>query len=98
MSFQFRFLFLAAIVAQGNSSIALFAQTQCEQEWAQNDGLPGLSDSVEATAIWDPDGPGPQPELLVVGGRFKLLRPAGGEIFTARSFPRVCTRGYIPAP
>lgn len=45
------------------------AGAQCGPAWVPGNAL-GFSDEVLATAIWDPDGAGPKPELLIVGGRF----------------------------
>ena len=50
-----------------------------EWGWKPGTGVPGVdSGCVWDIASWDPDGPaGPDPELLVVGGEFKV---AGGGI------------------
>ena len=49
------------------------AAAQCLTGWASTDAWPGVSGtSVYATAMWDPDGAGPLPERLVVGGQFNL--------------------------
>lgn len=56
---------LSGLVAQG-SPLASSLQ------WAPGQGLPGALDG-EATAEWDPDGPGPAPAVLVVAG-FHLAR------------------------
>jgi len=45
------------------------AQT-CEPRWLPGEGLPGVGGTVYAATVWDPDGAGPQPEWLVVGGDF----------------------------
>ena len=47
------------------------AKGQCEQ-WLPGDGLPGTNGEVRALLSWDPDGPGPQPPMLVLGGRFSM--------------------------
>lgn len=36
-------------------------------------GYPGFNGEVAAVVRWDPDGPGPQPELLVAGGSFSAV-------------------------
>lgn len=46
---------------------------QCSHSWLPV--TPGLNGVVNAMAWWDPDGPGPQPEVVVVGGGFTM---AGG--------------------
>ncbi|QYU66619.1 hypothetical protein J4558_16775 [Leptolyngbya sp. 15MV] len=49
---------------------------QCTPEWQPFDpstaGVPGTNGTVNATTMWDPDGPGPQTPRLVVGGRFTI--------------------------
>jgi trimeric autotransporter adhesin len=53
------------------------ARAQCEPEWRPFDpstaSYPGANGVVRATAIWDPDGPGPQTPKLVVGGTFTIV-------------------------
>ncbi|MCO6436111.1 MAG: hypothetical protein J5J06_03395 [Phycisphaerae bacterium] len=47
---------------------------QCQ--WLPGDGAPGLYPTIavaEAWTLWDPDGPGGQPELLVLGGEFSVV-------------------------
>jgi hypothetical protein len=56
------------------SSIAL---GQCDPNWKPGNGITGLCGGYyggagSALAIWDADGNGPQPELLVVGGNFTV--------------------------
>jgi hypothetical protein len=46
--------------------------SDCSFDWLPTDGLPGLSNTALTTVVWDPDGPGPEPELLVVGGGFSI--------------------------
>src|SRR5262245_11662373 len=48
------------------------ANAQCAFEWRAGEGMPGVNGEVYATMQWDPDGPGPQAELLIVGGSFSL--------------------------
>jgi hypothetical protein len=43
---------------------------QCD--WLPGEGMPGMDDAVFAMTTWDPDGPGPLPQLLVAGGVFGL--------------------------
>lgn len=59
------------------AGLATPAAGQCPR-WLPGQGLPGvvgpLGDTwVLASVNWDPDGPGPQPSLLVIGGRFTSL-------------------------
>jgi hypothetical protein len=57
---------LAVIMAGG----AAYAPAQpCD--WLPGEGV-GTDDVVHATTTWDPDGPGPEPELLIVGGQFTI--------------------------
>jgi hypothetical protein len=51
---------------------ALSARADCPAEWLPGEGVPGLDGDVYAMTTWDPDGPGGQPELLVVGGDFTV--------------------------
>ena len=46
------------------------ATAQCTPQWQAGDPLPHVRGSVFATQTWDPDGAGPLPQLLVVGGSF----------------------------
>lgn len=54
------------------------AGAQCVGGWQPGDGLPGVDGEVRAMTWWDPDGPGPLPRVLVVGGQFWIAggRPA----------------------
>ncbi|MBX3464390.1 MAG: delta-60 repeat domain-containing protein [Planctomycetes bacterium] len=52
------------------------ATAQCAPQWVDGMGAPGAffgSDvgSVAAATLWDPDGPGPESERLVVAGSFE---------------------------
>src|SRR5436190_2956429 len=60
---------LPLLIAAG---VNLRAAGQCQPQWLPGEGIPGVNGTVYATTTWDPDGPGPQPELLVVGGLFTL--------------------------
>lgn len=53
-------------------SQSLFAQAPCTLAWQPGDGIPGLDGTAYAMANWDPDGAGPQPEMVVVGGSFAV--------------------------
>jgi len=48
------------------------AQT-CEGQWLPGYGVPGVNGSVNAMALWDPDGDGPRPEALIIGGGFSMV-------------------------
>jgi trimeric autotransporter adhesin len=45
---------------------------QCTQQWLPGGGLPGVTGIVRDTLAWDPDGAGPQAEVLVVAGEFQV--------------------------
>src|SRR5688572_19252237 len=63
------------IVALG-LSIASQMLGQClPPAWSAMNQLPGVDNSVLAATSWDPDGAGPAPPVLVVGGTFTF---AGG--------------------
>ena len=64
-----RVVILAAALGLG---LALSARADCPAEWLPGEGIPGLDGPVYAMTTWDPDGPGGQPELLVVGGDFTV--------------------------
>ncbi len=44
------------------------SRAQCTLSWLPGMGTPGVQGSIEAMCAWDPDGPGPQPPHVVVGG------------------------------
>ncbi len=48
---------------------------QCAAQWQAGDGTVGTSGPVFATTLWDPDGAGPLPPKLAVGGAFVLAGP-----------------------
>ena len=48
------------------------ANGQCPDDWLPGDAVQGVGSQVFATAVWDPAGPGPQQEQLVVGGSFQV--------------------------
>lgn len=54
---------------------ALFARSaaaQCATQWLPGDGVPGTNGGISAMVPWDPDGPGPLPPVVVVGGGFTV--------------------------
>ena len=51
---------------------ALPAQASCALAWQPGDSILGLDGAAYAMAHWDPDGPGPQPAVVVVGGQFTV--------------------------
>lgn len=48
----------------------------CVQDWNPYFGVPGTMDKIKAWTVWDPDGAGPSPEVIALGGDFTL---AGGD-------------------
>ncbi|MBS0195482.1 MAG: immunoglobulin domain-containing protein [Planctomycetes bacterium] len=55
------------------SAVATTASAQtggCQTGWLAGSGVPGMNASVYAMTVWDPDGTGPLPPRLVVGGYF----------------------------
>jgi trimeric autotransporter adhesin len=71
-----------AVVAMSQLSLALAPlAAQCDPVWLpgpggepgiETAGLPGIDGAVNALVVWDPDGPGPMPAGLVVGGDFRI--------------------------
>lgn len=53
-------------------ALATKSPAQCTPQWLPGAGVLGVDGTVLAMTMWDPDGPGPQPELLVVGGEFAM--------------------------
>lgn len=47
----------------------------CPSQWLSSQGLSGPNGVIYAATVWDPDGAGPEPELLVVGGDFTEVGP-----------------------
>jgi hypothetical protein len=64
--------------ALGLASFALasgFAYSQsCEEQWFPVVGYAGVSGSVAAMQVWDPDGQGPRGQELLVGGSFAVAK------------------------
>jgi hypothetical protein len=48
------------------------ARAECTPQWQSMGGLPGVDGTVSAATMWDPDGAGPLPPRLVLGGRFTI--------------------------
>ncbi|MFT3685530.1 MAG: GC-type dockerin domain-anchored protein [Phycisphaerales bacterium] len=68
-------LFSAAVAM---SASAAFAQDPCAARWLPGPALTDVNGTVTALANWDPDGAGPLPSMVVVGGTFT----AAGRIST----------------
>ncbi len=48
------------------------ARAQGCAAWQSGQGLRTIDGRVYAAAVWDPDGPGPLPEMVVIGGSFSI--------------------------
>jgi hypothetical protein len=58
------------------------ASAQCVERWMPGYGYPGVGSAfggtdIESLTHWDPDGPGPRGEVVVIGGYFRI---AGDEV------------------
>lgn len=51
------------------------AQAPCGAAWQPGEGLAGLDGQPYAMTTWDPDGPGPRGDVVVVGGQFRVAGP-----------------------
>ena len=49
---------------------------QCELDWLAGSGVPGADGDVFTSVAWDPDGPGPMAERVVVAGSFATVGAA----------------------
>lgn len=68
----FRLMTLLLVVGMSSAR----ASAQCATQWLPGDGVPGTNGCVNATTMWDPDGPGPMQAVVVVGGYFTLAGKA----------------------
>ncbi len=66
-----------AVVMGAMGMIAANARAQCSQDWIGGESYPGVNDAVGASLVWDRDGAGPLPPMLVVAGDFTLAGPLG---------------------
>lgn len=64
---------LFALVATICSTLAQPALAQCEPRWLPAIGTSGSNGGVFHLLPWDPDGGGPEPLTLVVGGNFTSI-------------------------
>lgn len=55
------------------------APAQCVGEWAAGMGIPGVHGRINAMTKWDPDGDGPQSEVIVLVGRFQFAGESPAE-------------------
>lgn len=63
---------VAAVLLPGLLSSAP-TPAQCASQWLASGGVPGVDGSVYVTRMWDRDGAGPLPPVLVVGGSFNFV-------------------------
>lgn len=68
LSAALRFLALGVSVVPG-FVVCGNTQGQCQGRWLATDGN-GIDGPVQAAAAWDPDGGGPAPARLILGGTF----------------------------
>ncbi|MBX3388228.1 MAG: immunoglobulin domain-containing protein [Phycisphaeraceae bacterium] len=68
---QMRTLGSVLVFAFGMCGQALAAD--CGGQWLPGYGVAGVNGSVNAMTLWDPDGAGPLPEVLVIGGSFSMV-------------------------
>lgn len=61
-------------------ALTQFAAAQCPLQWQASEPIPFVYGDVRATTVWDPDGAGPSPALLVVGGNFSVGAQLGTSI------------------
>lgn len=82
---------------------------QCEPFWLPGLGFPGVAGEAVASVAWDPDGSGPAPVELVVGGDFGVagsarcrglarcdLNTGAWSAFAAEAFARVTALAVLP--
>jgi len=62
----------ALLPAVGNAPVCSFG-------WLPTEGLPGVDGAISSLTVWDPDGPGPEPALLVVGGGIRIAGDVGAD-------------------
>ncbi len=67
-----RFTRLVTILQILNLLSNVSIHAQCIPEWLPGDGLRGFDGKVRTAILWDRDGPGGQPPVLVVGGDFTI--------------------------
>jgi len=77
---RIRFVALAIPAVLLFSSLAF---ADCEPNWKPGQGIPGINENVNAVTRWDPDGNGPQPELLIAGGQFSFAGDIGANNIAA---------------
>lgn len=74
---------IAVLLLLATLTIANHSNADCPYDWKPGEGLPGVNGTVSCATTWDPDGPGPAPELLVIGGDFSRVGPLSASYFAA---------------
>lgn len=74
-------------------TVVLHAQAPCTNAWQQGDPIAGLDGTAYAMVVADPDGAGPLPTGVVVGGEFTV---AGAHRVTNIAFYEPATRQWLP--
>jgi hypothetical protein len=78
-------------------STTLPLAAQCPSSYTGAFGAPGLGGTARAMVAWDPDGAGPQPPVLVIGGTFTVAGPVACTGI-ARFDPAARAWAALPAP
>jgi hypothetical protein len=72
--------------------LATIASSQCPAPvWSAFDTVPGASGTVRAIRSWDPDGAGPLPSVLVIGGTFTWAGSPNIALFDGSTWQSVGT-------
>ena len=61
-----------ALVTLLTGAISIEARAQCTSQWQAGLGYAGVEQQVLAMLPWDPDGAGPAPAKLAIGGSFRI--------------------------
>ena len=83
---------LLSFVALGCAAVAR-AQAPCTNAWQSGDPIAGLDGTAYAMVVGDPDGAGPLPTGVVVGGEFTV---AGAHRVTNVAFYEPVARQWLP--
>ena len=90
-----RFRLLPAALFAALSTATTTAQ--CANVWRPGYGCPGVDAVVKAQTLWDPDGAGPAPGVVVVGGAFRVAGNVGCAGLAVWQ-PATGTWSALPAP
>jgi trimeric autotransporter adhesin len=71
---------VAALAAAQFVAVAPGVRAQCNPLWQPGEPIPSPRGNVHASVLWDPDGAGPLPLLLVVGGNFAVGSSNSGSV------------------